>query len=158
VAHGPSIALAVARLGWTPFSRTLSRASRQSRLAAAAAAGGVLQAVALFGPGVGRIQQWHAARGPQRLDLIKVRSHIRGFIGRDPPPMGQAPLHRALGGTVAVPGPSPTATPAWLDWALRLLLGHDVHQDGVHVAACGQLVESVHRQQRPLAAALAGAG
>jgi hypothetical protein len=38
---------------------------------------------------------------------------------------------------------------------LGLLLGHRAHQDGPHVAAGGQLVEPVHRQQRPLAAALA---
>jgi hypothetical protein len=46
------------------------------------------------------------------------------------------------------------ATPAGLGWALGLLGGHGVHQDGVHVATGGQLVEAVHRQQRSLAAAL----
>jgi hypothetical protein len=49
--------------------------------------------------------------------------------------------------TLAIPGPTPTATPAWLACALRLLRGHGVHQDGIDVAAGGQLVESVHRQQ-----------
>jgi hypothetical protein len=37
---------------------------------------------------------------------------------------------------------------------LGLLLGHGAQQDGLHVAACGQLIKPVHRQQRPLAAAL----
>jgi hypothetical protein len=37
---------------------------------------------------------------------------------------------------------------------LRLLVGDRVHQDSVHVAARGQLVKPVHRQQRPLATAL----
>jgi hypothetical protein len=37
------------------------------------------------------------------------------------------------------------ATPTGLRWALRLRLlgGHGVHQNRVHVAVCGQLVESV---------------
>jgi hypothetical protein len=37
---------------------------------------------------------------------------------------------------------------------LWLLLGYGVHQDRVHVAAGGQLIEPIHRQQRPLPAAL----
>jgi hypothetical protein len=39
-------------------------------------------------------------------------------------------------------------------WALRLLVGHSVQQDSVHVAAGSQLVKPVNRQQRPLATAL----
>jgi hypothetical protein len=39
---------------------------------------------------------------------------------------------------------------------VRLLLGHGVHQDSVHVAAGSELVEPVKRQHRPLPAALAG--
>jgi hypothetical protein len=38
---------------------------------------------------------------------------------------------------------------------LGLLVGHRAHQDGLHVAAGGQLIKPFHRQQRPLAAALA---
>src|SRR4029450_5601164 len=68
--------------------------------------------------------------------------------------MRQAPLHLALALArhSATPGPPPT--PTWLRCALRLLLGHGVHQDSVHVAACGQLVKPVNRQQHPLPAAL----
>jgi hypothetical protein len=46
------------------------------------------------------------------------------------------------------------AAPAGLGWALGLLGAGGVHQDGGHVAAGGQLVEPVQRQQRPLPAAL----
>jgi hypothetical protein len=53
---------------------------------------------------------------------------------------------------VAIPGRA--APPAWLGWMFRLLGGHRIHEDGLHVAACGQLVEPLHRQQRPLPAAL----
>src|SRR5215216_2044615 len=83
-------------------------------------------------------------------------SDVGGFLGRNAPSMGQAPLHLALGGHLAIPGPA--ATPAWLGCASWLLLGHGVHQDSVHVAAGGQLVEPVNRQQRPLPAALAWLG
>jgi hypothetical protein len=41
-------------------------------------------------------------------------------------------------------------------WAVRLLGRHRIHQNRVHVAAGGQLVEPLHRQQSSLAAALAG--
>jgi hypothetical protein len=47
--------------------------------------------------------------------------------------MRQAPLDLALAFGLAIPGPA--ATPAGLGWALRLLLSHRVHQNGVHVAA-----------------------
>jgi hypothetical protein len=72
--------------------------------------------------------------------------------------MGQPPplhLARALGCGLAAPGHA--ATPAGLGQALRLrLLGsYGIHDDGVHVAAGGQLVEPLHRQQGPLAATLA---
>ena len=43
--------------------------------------GACLQAVALLGPGISRIQQRHAARCPQLLDLVQVLTHIRGFLG-----------------------------------------------------------------------------
>jgi hypothetical protein len=39
---------------------------------------------------------------------------------------------------------------------LRLLGSHRIHQNRLHVAAGGQLVELLHRQHRPLPAALAG--
>jgi hypothetical protein len=67
--------------------------------------------------------------------------------------MRQAPLHLALPAGLAIPDRA--ATPAWLGWALRLLGCHGIQQDGVHVAASGQLIEPLHRQQRPLAVALA---
>src|SRR5215218_6178519 len=56
-----------------------------------------LQAVALFGLGVGRVEQRHAALGPQPLDLIKVLSDVGGFLRRDAPPMRPRPRRR--GGT-----------------------------------------------------------
>ena len=37
-----------------------------------------------------------------------------------------------------------------------MLVGHRAHQDRAHVAASGQLIEPLHRQQRPLPAAFAG--
>jgi hypothetical protein len=86
------------------------------------------------------------ARGPRRLAPGEMR-----------PRWGSPPLHlaRALGCGLAAPGHA--ATPAGLGQALRLrLLGsHGIHDDGVHVAAGGQLVEPLHRQQGPLAATLA---
>jgi hypothetical protein len=42
----------------------------------------------------------------------------------------------------------------WLGRALWLLGAHDVQQDGLHIATYGQLVKPLHRQQRPLPAAL----
>jgi hypothetical protein len=111
-----------------------------------------LQAVALFGLGVGRVEQRHAALGPQPLDLIKVLSDVGGFLRRDAPPMGQPPRHLAPAADLAIPAAA--ATPAGWDWALRLLGAYGVHEDGGHVAAGSQLVEAVHRQQRSLAAAL----
>jgi hypothetical protein len=66
--------------------------------------------------------------------------------------MGQAPLHLAAARRLAIAGSG--APPAGLGWALGLLGADGVHQDGGHVAAGGQLVEPVQRQQRPLPAAL----
>jgi hypothetical protein len=66
--------------------------------------------------------------------------------------MRQPPLHLALPAGLAIP--DRPATPAWLGWALRLLGGHGIQQDGVHIAASGQLIEPLHRQHRPLAAGL----
>jgi hypothetical protein len=43
---------------------------------------------------------------------------------------------------------------ARLGRALWLLGAHDVQQDGLHIATYGQLVKPLHRQQRPLPAAL----
>ena len=40
----------------------------------------LLQAVALLGPGVGRVNQRNPARCPQLLDLIKVLAYIHGFL------------------------------------------------------------------------------
>jgi hypothetical protein len=41
----------------------------------------VLQAVALLGLGVGRVQQRHAPLGPQLLDLVKVLANVGGLLG-----------------------------------------------------------------------------
>jgi hypothetical protein len=41
----------------------------------------VLQAVALLRSGVSRVEQRHAARCPQLLDLVKVLSDVGGFLG-----------------------------------------------------------------------------
>ena len=54
-----------------------------------------LQAVALFGPGVGRVQQRHAALRPQQLDLVKMLPDVGGLLRRDTPTMRQPPLHLA---------------------------------------------------------------
>jgi hypothetical protein len=63
----------------------------------------VLQAVALLHSGVSWIDQRHAALCPQLLDLIKLRSDVGGFLGRDAPMMGQAPLMiRSIWATVVV--------------------------------------------------------
>jgi hypothetical protein len=58
------------------------------------------------------ISQRPAALGPQLLDLVKMLPDVGSFLRRDAPPMRQAPLHRPLGGTLAVPGSPSTATPA----------------------------------------------
>ena len=70
----------------------------------------VLQAVALLGLGVGRVQQRHATLGPQLLNLVKVLANVGGFLGRDAPTMRQAPLHLTPAG-LAIPGPAPAAPP-----------------------------------------------
>jgi hypothetical protein len=60
--------------------QTMGPTARRSPGAAAAEAG-MLQAVALLRPGIGRVQQRYAARCPQLLDLVQVLTHIRGFLG-----------------------------------------------------------------------------
>ena len=69
--------------------------------------------------------------------------------------MRQAPLHLTLPSGLPIGSRAPASPPAWPLGALGLPVGHGVHQDGLHVAARCQLIEPLHRQQRPLAAALA---
>jgi hypothetical protein len=66
----------------------------------------------------------------QPLDLIQVLSHPRGLLGRDPPTMGQPPLHLASATPgLAVPGLATAAPPTGLGWPLGLLGSHRIHQD-----------------------------
>jgi hypothetical protein len=69
--------------------------------------------------------------------------------------MRQAPLHLTPPSGLPIGSRTLASPPAGPLGALGLLVGHGAQQDGLHVAACGQLIKPFHRQQRPLAAALA---
>ena len=129
------------------IARLISVALRVSAVSWARTGVRPLRAVALLGLRVGRVQQRHPTLGPQQLDLVQVLTYPCSFLRGDPPAMGQASLHLAPASGLATPSPAPAAPPArdW-GWTLRLLAGHRIHQDGVHIATGGQLVKPVNRQ------------